>query len=100
MIRRPPRSPLFPYTPLFRSLQLLQALLLPLELDAQSLLLPGPLAQIGRAHVLTPITIPSPISPFFFFLNDPATTEISPLSLHAALPISAASAGAAAPARA
>src|SRR5215208_2822457 len=25
--------------------------------------------------------------PFFFFLNDPATTEISPLSLHDALPI-------------
>src|SRR2546430_13139720 len=24
---------------------------------------------------------------FFFFLNDPAPTEISPLSLHAALPI-------------
>src|SRR5256884_2023246 len=26
---------------------------------------------------------------FFFFLNDPAPTEISPLPLHAALPISA-----------
>src|SRR5256884_8493012 len=26
---------------------------------------------------------------FFFFLKDPATTEISPLPLHAALPISA-----------
>src|SRR5256885_11549621 len=28
---------------------------------------------------------------FFFFLNDPATPEISPLSLHDALPISAMS---------
>src|SRR2546427_8355568 len=27
---------------------------------------------------------------FFFFLNDPPTTEISPLSLHDALPISSA----------
>src|SRR5260370_41649204 len=28
--------------------------------------------------------------PFFFFLNDPATTEIYPLPLHDALPISGA----------
>src|SRR2546423_13691252 len=28
---------------------------------------------------------------FFFFLNDPATPEISPLPLHAALPISGSS---------
>src|SRR5256885_15053981 len=29
----------------------------------------------------------APISPIFFFLNDPATTDISPLPLPAALPI-------------
>src|SRR2546429_9351652 len=33
------------------------------------------------------ITIP--LLSFFFFFNDPATTEISPLSLHDPLPISA-----------
>src|SRR2546428_9632865 len=33
-----------------------------------------------------------PVS-FFFFFNDPATTEIYPLSLHDALPISAKSIG-------
>src|SRR5256885_15298757 len=48
MIRRPPRSTLFPYTTLFLS---------------------------------------------FFFLNDTATTEIYPLSLRDALPISPASGG-------
>src|SRR2546428_4399439 len=30
---------------------------------------------------------------FFFFFNDPAPTEISPLSLHDALPISASGGG-------
>src|SRR2546421_2710043 len=35
----------------------------------------------------------------FFFFNDPATTEISPLSLHDALPISSTSRTAAAPCR-
>src|SRR3989440_7358963 len=35
----------------------------------------------------------------FFFFNDPATTEISPLSLHDALPISSTSRIAAAPCR-
>src|SRR2546430_13878476 len=34
--------------------------------------------------VLLPIT---PMSTFFFFFNDPAPTETSPLPLHAALPI-------------
>src|SRR2546430_17668658 len=33
------------------------------------------------------LTFSTPVS-FFFFLNDPATTEISPLSPHAPLPIS------------
>src|SRR2546430_14974200 len=32
--------------------------------------------------------IHAPHLSFFFFFNDPAPTEISPLSLHAALPIS------------
>src|SRR3990167_6917182 len=87
MIRRPPRSPLFPSTTLFRS---------------------GPLRGVHhprrfcrrvwtrpRAAVSRPDrkstrlnSSHSQISfiPFFFF-NDPATPEISPLSLHDALPI-------------
>src|SRR2546422_11732324 len=42
------------------------------------------------ANIRKPITLSKlrPASPFFFFfLNDPAPTEITPLSLHAALPI-------------
>src|SRR2546425_6872590 len=34
-----------------------------------------------------------PVTIFFFFFNDTATTEISPLSLHAALPIPVLEAG-------
>src|SRR6202790_1956478 len=50
----------------------------------------------GRPRALSPPLRPArreprpprPFLPFFFFFNDPATTEIYPLSLHAALPIS------------
>src|SRR5260370_1447809 len=66
MIRRPPRSTLFPYTTLFRSgfppavllvtlkitVQLLLAgIVIPLKLRAVA---PG--LKIGRAHALTPLT--------------------------------------------
>src|SRR2546430_8576740 len=37
---------------------------------------------------LSPVMVWARMLPFFFFLNDTATTEISPLSLHDALPIS------------
>src|SRR2546426_479443 len=40
----------------------------------------------GKAHRLNPPPLLNPIAAFFF--NDPATTEIYPLSLHDALPIS------------
>src|SRR3990172_1866063 len=87
MMRRPPRSPLFPYTTLFRS------------------------ATFGRMTGTSKIsdwncisislnTIPPSdrkstrlnsshryISYSVFFFNDAATPEISPLSLHDALPI-------------
>src|SRR5260221_11806718 len=38
--------------------------------------------------MFTSFSFLSPSIFFFFFLNDPATTEIYPLSLHDALPIS------------
>src|SRR3990167_8755543 len=88
MIRRPPRSTLFPYTPLFRS--------------------PSPRSRRSpRARSRWPPSFRSAscrsrpdlkstrlnsshsqISYALFFFNDTATTEIYPLSLHAALPIS------------
>src|SRR3990172_6992448 len=88
MIRRPPRSTLFPYTTLFRSLR-------------------GQNVSDGAGEVLrgrTRSTIRygdrpdrkstrlnsshGYISYAVFFFNDTATTEIYPLSLHDALPIS------------
>src|SRR3989338_6731075 len=88
MIRRPPRSTLFPYTTLFRS-----------HIDhvtegdwvAQNLYLKGKIiynkeqqdrksTRLNSSH--------SSISYYFFFFNDTPTTEIYPLSLHDALPIS------------
>src|SRR3990172_6737132 len=88
MIRRPPRSTLFPYTTLFRSRRSAFCQFIE-EQDCHTRI---PIfrredhTQIGRAHVLTPLTPTSPIPPFFF--NDTATTEIYTLSLHDALPIS------------
>src|SRR2546425_9435710 len=90
MIRRPPRSTLFPYTTLFRSLVDLQQVergkwrmrqregVRPFASDdpdsariwwteagvPQNLTFPGqpdPLSEIGRAHVWTPVTSLSPM---------------------------------------
>src|SRR5215203_3147242 len=98
MIRRPPRSTLFPYTTLFRSwpgcagwcrapapcppwprseehtseLQSRQYLVCRLLLDQKT----------EHTHLFVWVT-----SFFFFFFNDTATTEIYTLSLHDALPI-------------
>src|SRR3990167_6924481 len=88
MIRRPPRSPLFPYTTLFRSWNIRHPItgggmsvglsdvsfLSDLFEDRKSTRLNSSHSQISSS------------SPFFFF-NDTAPTEISPLSLHDALPI-------------
>src|SRR6202171_3016981 len=138
MIRRPPRSPLFPYTTLFRSVVYDEAafewgtidhrpsspgdrseehtseLQSPNNLVCRLLLekkktshptatwvrlqaLPAFFVDVVR-HTATmwrpaavaahPITPTSTVAwPIFFFLNDPATTEISPLPLPDALPI-------------
>src|SRR3989338_6852134 len=87
MIRRPPRSPLFPYTTLFRSsfpgfraAAKLKGVfgdpdvrVAPLRRDRKS-------TRLNSSHSSISYLI-------FFFFNDPATPEISPLSLHDALPI-------------
>src|SRR3990172_6747020 len=93
MIRRPPRSTLFPYTTLFRSqcfqvvlesgslllivFQVLLRLVCP-ALDRKS-------TRLNSSHCY--------ISYSLFFFNDTATTEIYTLSLHDALPISVFSSG-------
>src|SRR3981189_2408234 len=88
MIRRPPRSPLFPYTTLFRSPP--QHALPPRAVRpphrgrrTEAGERPGrdrKSTRLNSSHLV--------ISDAVFFFNDPATTEISTLSLHDALPIS------------
>src|ERR1044072_8241574 len=89
MIRRPPRSTLFPYTTLFRSPCKKRGKLL-LEIGDQVIPACGPgwgdlidrkSTRLNSRHTYISL-IPS------FFFNDPATTEIYTLSLHDALPIS------------
>src|ERR1044071_6757915 len=88
MIRRPPRSTLFPYTTLFRSV-----------ITADGARLVADHQRLGRL-VLTGAGDPTRseehtselqsrenISYAVFFFNDTATTEIYTLSLHDALPI-------------
>src|SRR5574337_429571 len=92
MIRRPPRSTLFPYTTLFRSCR--SDVLLPIQ--------PGethPSARTRSRSEEHTSELQSPLNLvcrlllekkkyiIFFFFNDTATTEIYTLSLHDALPI-------------
>src|SRR3989338_5247479 len=88
MIRRPPRSTLFPYTTLFRSHRENDLRRMPSQNfygDPYMM----ELALSGRSEEHT-----SELQSQFhlvcrlFFFNDTATTEIYPLSLHDALPIS------------
>src|SRR3990172_5297609 len=87
MIRRPPRSPLFPYTTLFRShiCKHLGRQLLRIDLargnDPDRLKVRDRKStRLNSSHVY--------ISNPLFFFNDTAPPEISPLPLHDALPIS------------
>src|ERR1043166_763286 len=89
MIRRPPRSTLFPYTTLFRSLcgrfegvdeRLLQAR----PVVEVSL---GDFVLRSEEHT-SELQSRFGISYAVFFFNDPATPEIYTLPLHDALPIS------------
>src|SRR3989338_5339968 len=90
MIRRPPRSTLFPYTTLFRSRK--RTVTHPPASSisgggnpasfASSAILDRKSTRLNSSH--------SSISYAVFFFNDTATTEIYTLSLHDALPISEA----------
>src|ERR1051326_3661234 len=93
MIRRPPRSTLFPYTTLFRSPSCQRCTSPPRHQSTT----PTSSTTAGRScrdRERTPLN--SHHLPFFrmpsFFFNDTATTEIYTLSLHDALPISLVSA--------
>src|SRR3990167_6906006 len=96
MLRRPPRSTLFPYTTLFRSLTAAAVLLLLSALPAQAQrLLTTTTLNRSEEHTSELQSQSNILFPLFFF-NAAATTEIYPLSLHDALPISARGRGAAA----
>src|SRR3990172_6808285 len=88
MIRRPPRSPLFPSTTLFRSPGSVHHGNRPgVPVGARWTSAGAGWAGSGEHQPEIPPP-PQPLIPLFFFLNDPATPEISPLPLHDALPIS------------
>src|SRR3990167_2764927 len=88
MIRRPPRSTLFPYTTLFRSLGLIE--------NEQSNFIDAALilaivianAVLRSEEHTSELQSQSNLVFRLFFFNDTATTEIYTLSLHDALPIS------------
>src|SRR3990172_7143833 len=89
MIRTPPRSPLFPYTTLFRSLLPdsgpaghVPGGTLPVTAD-------GPAAAWRSEEHTSELQTRLHLVFLLFFFNDTDTTEISPLPLHDALPISA-----------
>src|ERR1044071_4203470 len=88
MIRRPPRSTLFPYTTLFRSYLRIGRTARPVALSAGA---PGRAARPSRPPDRKSTRLHSSHEWITrmpsFFLNDPATTEIYTLSLHDALPI-------------
>src|ERR1051326_6117855 len=89
MIRRPPRSTLFPYTTLFRSRPATSFIVV------RSISISSPPAKLNcrscgsRSEEHTSeLQSHSLILFSAFFFNDTATTEIYTLSLHDALPIS------------
>src|SRR3989338_6698352 len=87
MIRRPPRSTLFPYTTLFRSYHGDPSTLYQAQQIFNALMKKFPDSPYGDRKSTRLNSSHSSISYPFFFFNDPATTEIYPLSLHDALPI-------------
>src|SRR3990172_5298554 len=88
MRRRPPRSPLFPYTTLFRSRTLSGASTEPLyrrgRARLQSFRQTATRSEEHTSEIQSRLHLLFPL----FFLNETATPEISPLPLHDALPIS------------
>src|SRR3989338_6789059 len=88
MIRRPPRSTLFPYTTLFRSQ--FKEVGLSENTNIARVCHALPLCKRCRRSEEHTSELQSQFHLLFrlFFFNDTATTEIYPLSLHDALPIS------------
>src|ERR1051326_6302308 len=88
MIRRPPRSTLFPYTTLFPSVQPVDAIT-PERVGraGQDAGVGQQLRQDRSEEHTSELQSHSFISYAVFFLNDTATTEIYTLSLYDALPI-------------
>src|SRR3990167_5411151 len=87
MIRRPPRSTLFPYTTLFRSGVLHHTRLFRLQLDRARRHESGIAQKADRKSTRLNSSHSQISYAVFFFFNDTATTEIYTLSLHDALPI-------------
>src|SRR5574340_798216 len=94
MIRRPPRSTLFPYTTLFRSLDFGRGCperrcTKPARSETRSQNRKS--TRLNSSHQKISYAVfclKKKKKIFFFFFNDTATTEIYTLSLHDALPIS------------
>src|ERR1051325_2605774 len=88
MIRRPPRSTLFPYTTLFRSMSTATFTGLRSRRAARFSTPGATSSSRSRSEEHTSeLQSPYVISHAVFFFNDTATTEIYTLSLHDALPI-------------
>src|ERR1043166_2862676 len=88
MIRRPPRSTLFPYTTLFRSVELeVGVRRVEGEAGVAEILFDDRLARSRPEEHTSELQSRFGISYAVFFFNDTATTEIYTLSLHDALPI-------------
>src|ERR1044072_3221437 len=88
MIRRPPRSTLFPYTTLFRSGPQLRHRDAARSCGSRERRVAGGGAGLLGWERTRPHYTHTHINRYAaFFFNDPATTEIYSLSLHDALPI-------------
>src|ERR1043165_9963572 len=89
MIRRPPRSTLFPYTTLFRSrVEDTVTIHVNTARAAADSLAGSPPSHLRSEEDTSEIQSRGLLSFAVFFFNDTATTEIYTLSLHDALPIS------------
>src|ERR1051325_5493398 len=90
MIRRPPRSPLFPYATLFRSRLVTHHAVAfrrgRMTVRELGLVAHEPRSEEHTSELQSPYVI---LYSVFFFLNDTAPTEISTLPLRDSLPISA-----------
>src|ERR1035441_9241215 len=89
MIGRPPRSPLFPYTTLFRSRRATSVRSMLIVFRSATCATGLSTSRSRSEEHTSELQALMELSYPCFFFNDRATTEISTLSLHDALPISA-----------